>query len=50
MFTLISRFRVREKDWTEFVDANSSNDLLVANCLSAAAFLVYCSGINVDAR
>ena len=40
----------QEQQWREYMKEHSSNDMLIANCMSAAAFLVYCGGLNTDTR
>lgn len=40
----------QELEWRGFVKENDSNDLLLANCVTAAAFLVYCGSANIDTR
>ena len=42
--------RAQEEEWREHVDEFGNNDMLVANCIAASAFLVYCSGVTKDTR
>jgi hypothetical protein len=39
-----------EQEWREHVAEYSSNNVLVANCVAASAFLVYCGAMNTDMR
>ncbi|XP_052089132.1 uncharacterized protein LOC127725852 isoform X10 [Mytilus californianus] len=47
---LIDSMYGQELEWRKFVKENDSNDLLLANCITAAAFLVYCGSANMDTR
>ena len=42
--------RSQEGDWRSHVREFSNNDMLIANCITAAAFLVYCSSMGTDSR
>lgn len=47
---LLESIKDIEKTWKQYVKEYSSNDVLICNCIVAAAFLVYCSPLNVDSR
>ena len=49
LFSICS-LRSQEQQWRVYLKEHSSNDMLIANCLSAAAFLVYCGALNTDTR
>ena len=40
----------QEDDWKKHVKDNDCNELLLANCISASAFLTYCGPCNMDTR
>ena len=47
---LLQRLRSDEQESRFFVAEYSSMDVLLSNCLSAAAFLSYCGPIRIDQR
>ncbi|CAH1226669.1 DNAH5 [Branchiostoma lanceolatum] len=46
----IKSLREQELLWQQSVEENSSNDLLLSNCITAAAFLTYCGPMGLDGR
>ena len=40
----------QEAEWRQYVKEHCNNDMLVANCLAASAFLTYCGGMSTDTR
>jgi hypothetical protein len=40
----------QEAVWKKYVSDNDSNETLLANCITAAAFLTYCGPLNTDTR
>ena len=42
--------RSQETEWRAHVSEFNNNDMLIANCVTAAAFLVYCSSMGTDSR
>ena len=42
--------KTQESEWRAHVKEYNNNDVLVSNCIAAAAFLVYCGGMNTDVR
>ncbi|XP_052807484.1 dynein axonemal heavy chain 5-like isoform X7 [Mya arenaria] len=47
---MVESMRAQEGDWKQHVKDNDCNELLLANCVSAAAFLTYCGPHNMDTR
>ncbi|XP_053397319.1 dynein axonemal heavy chain 5-like isoform X6 [Mercenaria mercenaria] len=47
---MVDSLKGQEEDWKQHVKDNDSNELLLANCISAAAFLTYCGPHNMDTR
>ncbi|ESO89151.1 hypothetical protein LOTGIDRAFT_229063 [Lottia gigantea] len=47
---LVESLKGQEEEWRQYVKDNDSNELLLANCLTAAAFLTYCGATNIDTR
>ena len=39
-----------EREWKAYVDEYTSSEILLANCVAAAAFLTYCGAMGVDRR
>lgn len=39
-----------ERKWKAYVDEYTSSEILLANCVAAAAFLTYCGAMGVDRR
>ncbi|KAI8520697.1 hypothetical protein Bbelb_004510 [Branchiostoma belcheri] len=46
----IKSLREQELLWQQSVEENSSNDLLLSNCIAASAFLTYCGPMSLDGR
>ena len=40
----------QEASWRKHVKENDCNEMLVANCVTAAAFLAYCGPASIDVR
>ena len=40
----------QEGEWKKHVKDNDCNELLLANCIAASAFLTYCGPFNMDTR
>ncbi|XP_076466964.1 uncharacterized protein LOC143298129 [Babylonia areolata] len=47
---MVESLKDQEGCWRQNVKENSSNELLIANCLTAAGFLTYSGAVNVDTR
>lgn len=47
---LLQRLRDFEEDSRAFVIEYSSSEVLLSNCMSAAAFLTYCGPMGIDQR
>ncbi|KAL4232681.1 hypothetical protein ACF0H5_007369 [Mactra antiquata] len=47
---MVDSLKSQEADWKLHVKDNDSNELLLANCISASAFLTYCGPHNMDTR
>ena len=45
-----SSMKSQEVGWRRHVKEFASNDVLIANCITAAAFFTYCGPMNVDTR
>ena len=39
-----------EQEWKAYVDEYTSSEILLSNCVAAAAFLTYCGAMGVDRR
>ena len=39
-----------EREWKSYVDEYTSSEILLSNCIAAAAFLTYCGAMGVDRR
>lgn len=39
-----------EREWKAYVDEYTSSEILLSNCVAAAAFLTYCGAMGVDRR
>lgn len=39
-----------EQEWKAYVDEYTSSEILLSNCIAAAAFLTYCGAMGVDRR
>lgn len=39
-----------EQEWKAYVDEYTSTEILLSNCIAAAAFLTYCGAMGVDRR
>ena len=39
-----------EREWKAYVDEYTSYEILLSNCIAAAAFLTYCGAMGVDRR
>lgn len=39
-----------EREWKAYVDEYTSSEILLSNCIAAAAFLTYCGAMGVDRR
>ena len=39
-----------EQEWKAYVDEYTSSEILLSNCIAAAAFLTYCGPMGVDRR
>ena len=39
-----------EREWKAYVDEYTSSEILLPNCVAAAAFLTYCGAMGVDRR
>ena len=42
--------KTQEGVWRQYVKENDGNELLLANCIAASAFLTYSGPVNVDTR
>jgi len=49
-YVACSSLRPQEGEWKQHVKDHDCNELLLANCVSAAAFLTYCGPHNMDTR
>ena len=38
------------REWKAYVDEYTSSEILLSNCIAAAAFLTYCGSMGVDRR
>lgn len=47
---MVESMKDQEAGWRQHVKDNGSNELLIANCLTAAGFLTYAGAVNVDTR
>ncbi|KAJ8314955.1 hypothetical protein KUTeg_007105 [Tegillarca granosa] len=47
---MMEGLKSQEALWRKHVKENDCNELLLANCISASAFLTYCGPHNVDTR
>ncbi|KAK6187606.1 hypothetical protein SNE40_005595 [Patella caerulea] len=47
---MVESLKGQEAEWRQHVKDNECNELLLANCLTAAAFLTYCGSTNIDTR
>ncbi|KAK3577475.1 hypothetical protein CHS0354_032326 [Potamilus streckersoni] len=47
---LIESLQVQEENWKMYVKEHDCNELLLPNCITAAAFLTYCGPCNIDTR
>lgn len=47
---LLQRLKDFEEDSRAFVMEYSSSEVLLSNCVSAAAFLTYCGPMGIDQR
>ena len=50
MVTSVLSLKDQEASWRQHVKDNGTNELLIANCLTAAGFLTYSGAVNVDTR
>lgn len=39
-----------EREWKAYVDEYTTSEILLSNCIAAAAFLTYCGAMGVDRR
>lgn len=49
-FVLSHSLKYMEREWKSFVDEYTSYEILLSNCIAAAAFLTYCGAMGVDRR
>ena len=49
-FVLLYSLRYMEREWKSYVDEYTSSEILLSNCIAAAAFLTYCGAMGVDRR
>ena len=49
-FVLSCSLRYMEREWKSYVDEYTSSEILLSNCIAAAAFLTYCGAMGVDRR
>ncbi|XP_067674368.1 uncharacterized protein [Haliotis asinina] len=47
---MVESMRTQESMWRQHVNENDCNELLLANCITAAAFLTYGGAVNIDTR
>lgn len=47
---LLQSLKDMEREWKAYVDEYTSSEILLANCVAAAAFLTYCGAMGVDRR
>ncbi|XP_070190368.1 uncharacterized protein [Littorina saxatilis] len=47
---MVESLKDQEASWRQHVKDNGTNELLIANCLTAAGFLTYSGAVNVDTR
>ncbi|CAL1527205.1 unnamed protein product [Lymnaea stagnalis] len=46
----VDSLKSQESKWRQEVKDNDNNELLLANCITAAATLTYCGPVNIDTR
>ncbi|XP_055889444.1 dynein axonemal heavy chain 8-like isoform X3 [Biomphalaria glabrata] len=46
----IESLKSQESKWRQEVQDNDGNELMLANCITAAATLTYCGPVNIDTR
>ena len=46
----IYSLKYMEREWKAYVDEYTSSEILLPNCVAAAAFLTYCGAMGVDRR
>lgn len=49
-FVLSCSLKYMEREWKSYVDEYTSSEILLSNCIAAAAFLTYCGAMGVDRR
>lgn len=47
---LLNSLKYMEREWKSYVDEYTSSEILLSNCIAAAAFLTYCGAMGVDRR
>ncbi|XP_068697910.1 dynein axonemal heavy chain 8-like [Montipora foliosa] len=47
---LLQSLKYMEREWKAYVEEYNSSEILLANCIAAAAFLTYCGAMGVDRR
>ncbi|XP_023932047.1 dynein heavy chain 5, axonemal-like isoform X1 [Lingula anatina] len=47
---MLESLKSQEQEWRQHVRENDSNEMLMANCIAAAAFLTYCGPMTTDTR
>ncbi|XP_077977225.1 dynein axonemal heavy chain 8-like isoform X3 [Glandiceps talaboti] len=47
---MIHSLKSKEHQWREYVNDNCEMELLLSNCITAAAFLTYCAPMDTDTR
>ncbi|OWF37572.1 Dynein heavy chain 5, axonemal [Mizuhopecten yessoensis] len=47
---MVESLKSQEQSWRKHVKENDCNELLLGNCMAAAAFLTYCGPANLDTR
>ena len=50
IYATIYSLKDMEREWKAYVDEYTSSEILLANCVAAAAFLTYCGAMGVDRR
>lgn len=47
---LLHSLKYMEREWKAYVDEYTTSEILLSNCIAAAAFLTYCGAMGVDRR
>ncbi|XP_035829673.1 dynein heavy chain 5, axonemal isoform X2 [Aplysia californica] len=47
---MVDSLKSQEQKWRQDVKDNDCNELLLANCITAAGTLTYCGAVNIDTR